>query len=87
MANAGRAAGAVFIRTGKTKLFQLSGFFVTDRFFLTCAHFEITATVEEALRKSGSKIATLCTERDPYGTPLLSMHWTSGKLTNVRLNR
>ncbi|ERF69834.1 hypothetical protein EPUS_08035 [Endocarpon pusillum Z07020] len=61
VANVSKAAGAIFILTGSLRL-HLSGFFIADRFFLTCAHFAISATVEEAIKKSGSKMATVCTD-------------------------
>ncbi len=68
VANASKTAGAIFILAGSSSgWLRLSGFFITDRFFLTCGNFAMTATIEEVIKKSGSKMASVCTDRKPYG--------------------
>lgn len=52
----------------------MSGFFITDRHFITCAHFVVTPIIEEVLKKCGSKMARVCTDRKPHGTAFLDIH-------------
>ncbi|KAF7509994.1 hypothetical protein GJ744_007308 [Endocarpon pusillum] len=62
VADASKAAGVISINC-ENLMWRLSGFFITDRFFLTCAHFDVTVIVEELMKKSGSKRAKICTNK------------------------
>ena len=62
MGETSKAAGTVSIRAIEQPT-SLSGFFVSDRFFLTCAHFQVTVMDEEEMRKGGSKMAFVSTKR------------------------
>ncbi|ERF75273.1 hypothetical protein EPUS_00065 [Endocarpon pusillum Z07020] len=66
VADASKAAGVIFIYC-ENQTTRLSGFFITDRFFLTCAHFEVTAIVEELIKKSGSKRTQIRTDTKLLG--------------------
>ena len=68
VADASKATGAIYILAGYNKRLRLSGFFITDRFFLTCGHYIVTETVEEVMKKSGSKMARVSTYRKPSST-------------------
>ncbi|KAF7508228.1 hypothetical protein GJ744_009525 [Endocarpon pusillum] len=62
VADASKAAGVISINC-ENLMWRLSGFFIIDRFFLTCAHFDITVIIKELMKKSGSKRAKICTNK------------------------
>ena len=69
MGETSKAAGTVSI-CAIEKPTRLSGFFVSDRLFLTCAHFQVTVMEEGEMRKGGSQMAFVSTMSEAT-----SIHW------------
>jgi hypothetical protein len=83
VASASKAAGMVFISPPNALTWRLSGFFVSERFFISRAHFEVDPVVEAEMRGKTSKVASLCSRNKPYGIPSIAIPKSRGMTTNA----